>query len=274
MNQATQLHIVMRSDVGRVRRHNEDALAGEQELGLLVLADGMGGYQAGEIASEIAVKEITRYIRAVYQAEYSKRWLPNDVSQHLKTAVLCANHAIFTTAQEQSDCYGMGTTIVAAIFYGTYISIAHVGDSRLYRLRQDELEQLTTDHSVLQELIEQGFYTREEARYAPNKNLVTRALGVAGEVEIDILERETQIDDIYLLCSDGLNDMLDDRSIRHIILSRRDNIEHAAQGLVQAANEAGGEDNISVILAHLTSSLDSNSSASWWQRVWYKFNSP
>jgi PPM family protein phosphatase len=272
MNQRPQLHIATLSDTGRVRRHNEDALAAEADIGLLVLADGMGGYQAGEVASALAVKEIIHTIRSAWQNpshEEAPLSSCRQASLLLKEAILRANQAIFTTAQEESDCYGMGTTLVTALFYGNYISIAHVGDSRLYRLRADEFTQLTTDHSVLQELIEQGFYTREEARYAPNKNLVTRALGVAGEVEVDIFESETAIDDVYLLCSDGLNDMLDDRSIRHILINRREDLDKAVEGLVQAANEAGGEDNISVILARLDQA-QAQTTLPWWRRFWQK----
>lgn len=240
------------TDPGLVREHNEDTVAVDERLGVIALADGMGGYQAGEIASEIAVSRIMRELSAGLRNAEPKQMDPvsgyRAATLLLQDAVYKANQAIFTNASEKPERHGMGTTVVAAVFYEDYISFAHVGDSRLYRLRKHRLQQLTTDHSVLQELIEQGYYTPEEARRSPNKNLVTRALGVQAEVVVEVQENRTEKGDLYLLCSDGLNDMLEDNLIQSIINSDT-NLNKVASKLIKAANAQGGKDNISVVLA-------------------------
>jgi len=160
-----------------------------------------------------------------------------------------ANHVIYETQKNNENYQGMGTTIVSCLFYDNRISVAHVGDSRLYRVRDNKLEQITSDHTLLQELVDRGFYTPEEAKASLNKNLVTRALGVDPEVDVDIQEDIALPGDIYLLCSDGLNDMIDDQEIYLTIKEFSDNLETAAKQLVKRANEHGGKDNVSVILA-------------------------
>ena len=263
-----QLHIVRATDTGQLRSHNEDYLDSDEELGVVVLADGMGGYQAGEIASEIAVKKILETMRkhlggkAFVQPENSRG---EYVMELLRQAVEHANRTIFDSAQNAPEYYGMGTTVVAAVFYDNCVSIAHVGDSRLYRLRGEELRQLTTDHSVLQELIEQGLFTPEEARRSPSKNLVTRALGVSYEIQVDVQESEVAGGDLFLLCSDGLNDMLEDRTIRSILLDHLAHPEKAVRALIEAANAAGGEDNISVILVQCRPRT--SAPRSWWESI-------
>src|SRR6185312_14169981 len=157
MSLRTKLRFVGQTDTGKVREHNEDTIAFDPDIGLLVLADGMGGYNAGEVASGIAVKTIVNLVR---------------------DAIHRANKIIYQTAKTQPQCEGMGTTVVAALFFDNRITIAHVGDSRLYRRRSDKFEQVTMDHSLLQELVDRGFYSAEEAQRAANKNYVTRALGV------------------------------------------------------------------------------------------------
>jgi protein phosphatase len=178
------------SDTGKVREHNEDAIGSNIEVGLMVLADGMGGYNAGEVASGIAVQTITELATAG-----ANRETRNDIDQTtglmrqsivLRDAVARANKIIFQTAQSQTHCEGMGTTLVAAMFYDNRISLAHVGDSRAYRLRGDRFEQLTLDHSLLQELVDRGFYSEEEAQRSTNRNYVTRALGVEPTVEVEV----------------------------------------------------------------------------------------
>jgi protein phosphatase len=158
----------------------------------------------------------------------------------------------------------MGTTVVAAAFYDQRLTIAHVGDSRLYRLRESRLEQVTTDHSLLQELIDKGFYTPEEAKQSLNKNLVTRAMGIEMGVSPDVQEDVVKAGDVYLLCSDGLSDLVDDEEI-HAILVDHEGLEEAAQRLVQRANEKGGKDNISVILARTLTPFSAK--RSWYSRV-------
>jgi serine/threonine protein phosphatase PrpC len=263
------IEIISRSDTGRVRDHNEDYIASDESLGLAIVADGMGGYQAGEVASQIAVNTIKE------QLDTPLKTLPR-VKRHashnfhsttvlLEQAILKANQVIYNTAEEKIHYQGMGTTVVAAIFHRNFISVAHVGDSRLYRLRGKDFRQITKDHSVRQELIDCGYYTPEQARHSPNKNLVTRALGVGTKVNVEIQEYNLLPKDIYLLCSDGLNDMLDDQEIYAILSNSNYSLEEAAQLLIDTANNKGGEDNISLILAR--PSLRATKPKGWLQRL-------
>ena len=249
-----RLQIACCSNVGKVRKHNEDTIVGDESLRLVVLADGMGGYQAGEIASQIAVDTIVSEMSNQLEKQQALNNRVVDKGYHhstilLEQAILKANQIVYETASQQANYQGMGTTVVAALFNEDFVSIAHIGDSRLYRLRSGELQSITTDHSVLQELIECGFYTPEQARTSPNRNLVTRALGVGNTVSVEIQEHKIQPDDLYLLCSDGLSDMLDNKNIHQILLDNKqatlDEISHL---LIDAANEKGGVDNISVVI--------------------------
>jgi protein phosphatase len=253
------VEIACSTDIGRVRHHNEDSIVSDESLGLVVLADGMGGYQAGEVASRIAVdtikSELMGPLKTLPRHKRDAKRGYHSVTVLLEQAVIKANNKIFDAAKQQTTYRGMGTTVVAALFRGDLISIAHVGDSRLYRLRGDEFSQLTKDHSVRQELIDCGFYTPEQARHSPNRNLVTRALGVSNKVSVEIQEFKVLTQDIYLLCSDGLNDMLDDEDMQAILSNSNQTLEQTAQSLVEAANNRGGEDNISVILASPLCSL-------------------
>ena len=244
---------------GQVRDHNEDAIGSDPDIGLLVLADGMGGYNAGEVASGIAVQTVTQL--AIDGANREAR---DEVDPHsgltrqsivLRDAVYRANKIIYQTAQSQTHCEGMGTTIVAAMFYDNRLSIAHVGDSRAYRLRGGEFEQITLDHSLLQELVDRGFYSTEEAQRSTNRNYVTRALGVEPTVEVEVHEFGVLPDDIYLLCSDGLPDMVEDEDIHLTISTFNDSLDVVGQQLVELANDNGGRDNISVMLAQVVSSF-------------------
>ena len=243
------------TDTGRVRDHNEDAIGSDPEIGLMVLADGMGGYNAGEVASGIAVQIVSELA-----TEGAGRENRDEIDPHsglmrqsivLRDAVYRANKIIFQTAQSQTHCEGMGTTIVAAMFYDNKISIAHVGDSRAYRLREGQLEQLTLDHSLLQELVDRGFYSAEEAQRSTNRNYVTRALGVEPTVEVEVHEHDVLPEDIYLLCSDGLPDMVEDEDIHLTISTFNASLDVAGKQLIELANEHGGRDNISVQLAQV-----------------------
>jgi len=247
------------TDTGMVRDHNEDAIGTNENMGLMVLADGMGGYNAGEVASGIAVQTI-----ADLATEGAHREERNDIDPNtglmrqtivLRDAVARANKIIFQTAQSQTHCEGMGTTLVAAMFYDDKISIAHVGDSRAYRLRNERFEQLTMDHSLLQELVDRGFYSEEEAQRSTNRNYVTRALGVEPTVEVEVQEYEVLPDDIYLLCSDGLPDMVEDEDIHLTISTFNASLDVVGQQLVQVANDNGGRDNVSVMLAEVLDSF-------------------
>ncbi len=243
------------TDTGRVRDHNEDAIGSDPDIGLLVLADGMGGYNAGEVASGIAVQIVSELA-----TEGAGRENRDEIDPHsglmrqsivLRDAVYRANKIIFQTAQSQTHCEGMGTTIVACMFYDNKVSVAHVGDSRAYRLRGGALEQLTLDHSLLQELVDRGFYSAEEAQRSTNRNYVTRALGVEPTVEVEVHEYEVLPDDFYLLCSDGLPDMVEDEDIHLTISTFNASLDIVGKQLIELANDHGGRDNISVQLAQV-----------------------
>jgi protein phosphatase len=243
------------TDTGRVRDHNEDAIGSIPDIGLMVLADGMGGYNAGEVASGLAVQTVTELALAGANREDRE-----DIDPHsgmlrqsivLRDAVYRANKIIYQTAQSQTHCEGMGTTIVACMFYDNKISIAHVGDSRAYRLRNGVFEQITLDHSLLQELVDRGFYSEEEAQRSTNRNYVTRALGVEPTVEVEVNEYEVLPDDIYVLCSDGLPDMVEDEDIHLTISTFNASLDVVGQQLIDLANNHGGRDNVSVMLAQV-----------------------
>lgn len=248
-----KLEFVGRTDKGVVRPNNEDAILTDLELGLVVVADGMGGYKAGEIASGMAIEIIQKFVAAGLKTARKRLGASDSGYSHesvlLRNALQRANEVIHDTAKSQPQCEGMGTTVAAALFYNNRLSIAHVGDSRIYRLRHGVFEQITHDHSLLQELVVRGFYTPEEARKSLNKNLVTRALGIEPTVMVDLQEDVARVGDIYLFCSDGLNDMVPDPDIHLTMDTFSDNLEIAAHQLIKLANDNGGRDNISVVLA-------------------------
>jgi PPM family protein phosphatase len=252
MNLSQSLQVATLTDPGRVRDHNEDCIETRPPIGLYVLADGMGGYNAGEVASGMATSLIADGLE--------EAWTPREVSRLgrdeakalserlIKEQIARSNSAIFTTSQNNPECAGMGTTLVVTLFYDNFLTVAHIGDSRLYRLRGEAMEQVTRDHSLLQEQLDSGLITPEEAKLSQNKNLVTRALGIDPTVEPELHVYETQIDDSYLLCSDGLSDMVEDEEIRLTLLTLKTNPNLTVQQLVQAANDNGGRDNISAML--------------------------
>jgi serine/threonine protein phosphatase PrpC len=255
MSLASKFNCVELTDTGRVRDHNEDAIGTNVDAGLMVLADGMGGYNAGEVASSIAVKTVRELVtEAVLRVDRAAAESETGMMRQtivLRDAIARANKVIHQTAKSQPQCEGMGTTIVACLFFDNRISIAHVGDARLYRWRKNQLEQITLDHSLLQELVDRGFYSPEEAQRSTNRNYVTRALGVEAAVQVEVQELEVQPEDVYLLCSDGLPDMVDDDDIHLTISTFSANLETVGQQLIQLSNDHGGKDNISVILAHV-----------------------
>jgi serine/threonine protein phosphatase PrpC len=262
MSLASKYTCVELTDVGMVRDHNEDAIGTNRDSGLMVLADGMGGYNAGEVASGIAVKTVLELVSEGCAREKRDALEPETGLMRqtilLRDAIARANKVIHQTAKSQPQCEGMGTTIVAGLFFDNRISIAHVGDARLYRLRRNRLEQVTMDHSLLQELVDRGFYSPEEAARSTNRNYVTRALGVEAVVQVEVQEVEVQPGDIYLLCSDGLPDMVEDEDIHLTISTFSANLETVGQQLVQLSNEQGGKDNISVILAQVLEPFPAN----------------
>ncbi len=295
-----QLEIAGCSDTGQKRKHNEDMLTIDEKLGLVAVADGMGGCQAGEIASAMAVDAIMQELAPLlksspfhermdqwvkkFSAKSNSKAIPpspityldddDDPEIHyattlLRRAIIKANEVIYDISQQKTHYRGMGTTIVAALFNQQFVSIAHVGDSRLYVLRNNELTLLTKDHSVIQVLIDLGVYTPEQARHSPKKNLLTRALGVGKTIEVDTQEHMVTPNDIYILCSDGLNDMLEDQDILDTLSTSTKSLNELAQTLVNIANERGGDDNISVILVRPV--LTENKPLPWWQHWLPKF---
>jgi protein phosphatase len=253
------LEVANRSHPGMVRAHNEDAIFVDG-AGLAILADGMGGYNAGEVASGIAVDVIKEGLlpELISGRDLSKVDVHTGLTHAallLQRQIAAANKGIYEAAQNRPECAGMGTTVVAAVFHGDRVSIAHIGDSRCYRLRADRFEQLTRDHSLLQEQIDSGQITADQAKFSLNKNLVTRALGIEAIVPADISEYRVEADDVYLLCSDGLTDMVDADVVHGIVDEQRGKLEVAATQLIELANQNGGRDNISVILAHVPRSF-------------------
>ena len=258
MNLSDAIEIVGHSDPGMVRSHNEDSIANDARNGLAILADGMGGYNAGEVASGMATTVLMTELQSAiaqrapfeYDADSGAEFRTH-AARMLRDQIAKANHSIFSAAQSQPQYSGMGTTLVVAIFYDNKVSVAHIGDSRLYRQRGSEFVQVTRDHSLLQEQIDSGMLTAEEAKHSQNKNLVTRALGIDPSVEAEIHDYETRPDDIYLLCSDGLSDMVEDEEIGLTLETLGGNLNLAAQQLVQMANDNGGRDNVSVLLVRI-----------------------
>jgi protein phosphatase len=248
-------------DAGRARSNNEDSVEVDEPNALAVLADGMGGYNAGEVASGMA----TSFIKAELG-----RWLheagaaasDSDVRRAMDICVDNANRAIFNAANSNPQYAGMGTTLVVAVFREHRLLLGHVGDSRAYRWRAGVLTQLTRDHSLLQEQIDAGLITPEQAAFSANKNLVTRAVGVEDTVLLETHLHEVQAGDLYLMCSDGLSDMLDDPSISRL-LQMHDSLAGTGAGLVEAANDAGGKDNIALILVRVTGAPGA-AQRSWW----------
>jgi serine/threonine protein phosphatase PrpC len=253
MSDRAPLDVAILSHPGMVRTHNEDSVFVDGEAGLAVLADGMGGYSAGEVASGIAVNVIST---GMLQELNSGRELSKvDIASGLTHAALLlqqqialANKGIYEAAQQRPECAGMGTTLVATVFFQNRVSIGHIGDSRCYRLRADRFEQLTHDHSLLQEQIDSGMLTLEQAKYSLNKNLVTRALGIEAVVPADIAEYRVEAEDVYVLCSDGLTDMVDAEVVREIVAAKRSDLAEAAAELIDVANQNGGRDNVSVVV--------------------------
>jgi protein phosphatase len=243
-----ELEFAGKTDTGMVRSHNEDAIHISPEYGFVILADGMGGYNAGEIASSMAV-EATRQVLETGLSQLSGRKRDQRLHQLVTEAIQQANTAVITAAHDNVQYDGMGTTIVAALFHGNKLTVAHVGDSRAYRIRQGELVQITRDHSLVQEQIDAGLVDPAWAPYAQNRNLVTRAVGVDPGMQVELHEHQMEEGDLYLICSDGLSDMLAANEFHEIIEKSGAELSSLCEALIQQANTNGGHDNISVILA-------------------------
>ncbi len=237
------------TDPGRIRSNNEDSVAFDESVCLGVLADGMGGYNAGEVASNMATafikSEMTRWL-----AEAGNHAKPREVRRAMEICVDNANRSIFNAASSNSQYSGMGTTLVLGVFQDGRFMLGHIGDSRCYRLRKGELVQITKDHSLLQEQIDAGMLTPEQAATSVNRNLVTRALGVEDAALLELNDYPVEAGDVYLMCSDGLTDMVADGDMARI-LEAGVSLEQKAARLIDAANENGGRDNITVLLVQV-----------------------
>lgn len=236
------------TDTGRVRRQNEDAVAVYPACGFALLADGMGGHLAGEVASAMAISIVGQALAEKLQHRAGTEAVHAHLQQWMRDAFSLANARILQAADSQPGCRGMGTTLVLALHFDHTLAVAHVGDSRLYRLRGSVLQQLTRDHSLLQEQIAAGLITPEQAALSRHRNLITRALGAAPLLEVELHQHDFQAGDIALLCSDGLTDMVPDQQIADLLHANRSDLARACAQLVACANARGGQDNVSVVL--------------------------
>lgn len=239
------MKVFAKSDIGRAREMNQDAYYASQPsdtVGLYIVADGMGGYNGGEIASSLAVTSAKNYIENNFaEIEHTKEKLQELV----KNAIEYANMIVYEKSKEIEQLEGMGTTIEVALVHNNRVYIGHVGDSRIYRIRKNFIRKLTTDHSYVEKLVKDGTITRDQAEHHPKKNMLTNALGCTSYVEPDILVKGFQKDDILVLTTDGLTNMVSDEKIYSIVT---DIIEVAADELIEKANQAGGLDNITVVI--------------------------
>ena len=237
------------TDVGKVRAINEDHFSVGENMGLFMVADGLGGQNAGEIASKMAIEIITNHLnnkKDPFVGEYRDEF--SQDTNRMLSGIRLANSAIYEAGQRNSEQQGMGSTISSVRINGDVISLAHVGDSRIYRVREGHLERLTVDHSLVEEQLKRGLITEEEAVESKYKNVITRALGVEEEIMIDADEEVVFDRDKILLCTDGLTDVVKERDIERIILRSEDDPQKACEELVDSANDKGGIDNITVIL--------------------------
>lgn len=233
-----------RSDIGKAREINQDYYSipkSEDSLQLFILADGMGGYNGGEIASKLATESAKSYIENNFdKIEHNKE----AILELIKSAIEYANMVVFEKSKQEPNLEGMGTTLDICFIYNNKVYIGHVGDSRVYRIRGEIIRKLTKDHSYVQQLVEDGKITREEANHHPKKNMLLKALGCMAYVEPDLRARNYETGDVLLMCSDGLTNMVEEKEIYRVV---KENVETAPNVLVDLANEAGGYDNITVV---------------------------
>ena len=250
------LYVAARSDVGMIRAGNEDSFFAEanDKRGLFIVADGMGGHAAGDVASEMAVQIISRELAGITELN------GDNVASRVADAVKKANSKIYERTITEVDKQGMGTTASVLIVTGSRYLIGQVGDSRVYLLRDGKLRQLTKDHSYVQEQVDAGFLTPEQARYHPYSNVITRCVGASDTVEPDTYHGEVRTGDVYLVASDGLTGMVDDRRL-HILLMSRAEPERKVHSLIAEANGRGGLDNITAIVVQVAPDDDQNAKA-------------
>jgi serine/threonine protein phosphatase PrpC len=260
------IEIAAVTDVGSVRQFNEDSIVTDAEIGAAVLADGMGGHRAGEVASHMATQIIMGGLHSQV-AEFRSDTASHSPLQAIDRSINRANKAIFDAARGQSTYHGMGTTLALVLFYDNRAALGHIGDSRIYRLRNNALQLLTRDDSLLRDQIELGFIAAADAGESHNRSLVTRALGIEESIRAHLREDEAAPGDIYLLCSDGLNDLVEDADIELIMSELKINLPLAANHLVQTAKDNGGSDNVSVILAKVLKPFPAANHKRWVTRL-------
>lgn len=237
--------VFAKSDIGKAREINQDYYYISQDTDepkMYILADGMGGYKGGEIASKLSTDSVRKYIQNNFNSITKEK---EEILKLIKSAVEYANMVVYEKSKEIPELEGMGTTIEVCLIYNNKAYIGHVGDSRIYRIRKDVIRKLTKDHSYVQKLVEDKKITREEAKIHPKKNMLTKALGCTPYVEPDIRARNFEKGDIFIICSDGLTNMVDEKRIYELV---KENINIAADKLIEEANNAGGYDNITVII--------------------------
>lgn len=242
--------MVNRSDIGKIRQVNEDsALTGviSEHLSFAIVADGMGGHQAGDVASQVAVEAFKRVLE---QHVDIVNWTSEDAKRLMRIAIRQANDEIYSLAKHMTQYHNMGTTIVAALFINNIVVVGHVGDSRAYRINGEQLEQLTEDHSLVNALVRSGQLTAEEAEHHPRKNVLTRAIGTEDDIEVDVRILEWKTQDLLLLCSDGLSNRVSEDELHRVVASEL-SLDQRADQLIQLALQAGGDDNITLILCDM-----------------------
>ena len=253
MERAYRLKIAGITDTGHVRSNNEDAIAWNTQLGIALLSDGVGGNKAGEIASEMATKDLLKLLddKLTKSLKLSQNEGVSQFATLIKMAISSISKQIFTKANTEEKFSRMAATLVAVVLYENKIVVAHVGDSRIYRLRNDRFEVLTKDHSLINEMVDNGAVSPEDASTNPYQNVITRALGMNDKVDAEIQELDVITNDVYLMCSDGLYGMISDTEVWKMLADTKGNWEQCVQDLVNLANERGCKDNISIIILHL-----------------------
>ena len=259
------------TDAGSIRQYNEDSIVFDAESGVMALADGMGGHRAGEVASRMATESLLATLRG-RSAEFGSDDDHDSSRLAVEQSIIRANGEIFAAARANPTYFGMGTTLAVAVFDGRRVTLAHVGDSRIYRLRFNRLEPLTRDDSLLRDQVELGLIAAVDAGGSHNRNLVTRAIGIEERVTPHLRDDEVLPGDLYLLCSDGLNDLVEDSDIELILNSLKANLPLAIHHLVQAAKDNGGHDNVSAILVRIHESTPGVLRGGWLSRLlaWFK----
>jgi serine/threonine protein phosphatase PrpC len=260
------IEMVGRSDVGSVRQYNEDSIALDPENAAMALADGMGGHRAGEVASRMATEAIFNELKS-HIPVFANAAGGHSPRLAIEQSIKRANKSVYDASQAAAAYQGMGTTVAAAVFYDNAVALGHLGDSRIYRLRGGVLQLLTRDDSLLRDQVELGIIAAADAGESHNRSLVTRALGIERDISPHIHEEDVLPGDMYLLCSDGLNDLVDDADIELILRSLRSNLPLAAHHLIQAAKDNGGYDNISVIVARVLKPFPAAHKRRWSDRI-------